>query len=69
MEHDRAKESGVKWNIDITPLFSYFIKIVLFHHAKDWLQRILNGTIHTWKELEDKFLESITQMLNSWKES
>lgn len=25
--------------------------------AKDWIQCIPNGTIHTWKELEDKFLE------------
>lgn len=29
----------------------------LIGHTKEWLQCILNGTIQTWKELKDKFLE------------
>lgn len=29
----------------------------LMDQAKDWLKCILNGTIQTWKELEDKFFE------------
>lgn len=34
-----------------------FFGFSLIGRANDWLLFLPNGTIHTWKELEDKFLE------------
>lgn len=41
----------------------------LIERAKDWLLYLPNGTIQTWKELEDKFLEIFftTMQFSEWR--
>lgn len=34
-----------------------FFGFSLIGHMTNWLQYTINGTLHTWKELEYKFLE------------
>lgn len=42
--------------------------LTLTRREKYWLQFLSNGTFHTWKELEDNFLNVFILIPNSWKE-